>query len=143
MKKNKKTKEFLNLPQFPGGKTAFREFVANNLKYPPEALQNKIEGKVHVSFEVNDNGEVVEVEVTKGIGYGCDEEAMRVVRLLRYDAVKNRGVRLTSSIKSIIEFKLNQAPQPLSYSYVATPTPKPEKQEKPKEKFGYTIKLNH
>ena len=143
--KNKKSKSFLNIPQYPGGKTAFQEFIRLNLRYPPEALRLKIEGKVNVSYEVNDNGEVVDAMVTHGLGYGCDEEALRVIRLLQYDKVRNRGVRLTSTMKTTIIFKLPQVQQ-VSYNYSTKPAEKKEEKDIPKpgqgQSYTITIKFN-
>lgn len=138
MKKEKKSKKFLNLPLYPGGKEAMQQFIRETLKYPEEALKNKIEGKVYIAYQVNDNGEVVDAKVIKGIGYGCDEEAIRVVKLLRYDKVSNRGLRLVSNMKTAIGFKMNEARQGLNYSYVQK---KQATEEPPADKpvYGYTI----
>lgn len=54
-------------------------YIGDNLQYPEEAKDAKIEGKVLVRFVVNENGNITDVEVLKGIGYGCDEEAVRLV----------------------------------------------------------------
>lgn len=54
-------------------------YIGDNLRYPQDALDNKVEGKVLVKFIVNENGSISDVEVIKGIGYGCDEEAIRIV----------------------------------------------------------------
>ncbi len=114
MKKDKKSKKFLNLPLYPGGKEAMLQFIRETLKYPEEALKNKIEGKVYIAYQVNDNGEVTEARVIKGIGHGCDEEAIRVVKLLQYEKVSNRGLRLVSNMKTSIGFKLNETRQGLN-----------------------------
>ena len=142
MQKEKKGKSFLKLPQYPGGKTAFAEFIRQNLKYPEEALKMQVEGRVHVGFQVNDYGEVISAEVIHGLGYGCDEEAIRVVKLLKYDKVKNRGLRLISTIKTYIEFRLPKQPA-LSYTVVQSPVKKTEESPKKKEgeTYGYTIKF--
>ena len=55
-------------------------YIGNNLEYPDEAKKNKIEGKVIVKFMVNEVGAISNVEVVKGIGYGCDKEAVRLVK---------------------------------------------------------------
>jgi protein TonB len=67
------------MPSFPGGTTKFYDFISKNLKYPRKALKANVEGKVIVRFIVAENGDVSEVEVLKGIGYDCDEEAIRVL----------------------------------------------------------------
>jgi TonB family protein len=99
-------KHFLNLPKYIGGSAAFREFIAANLRYPATAQEARIEGSVIVEFDIQDNGVVQNPRILKGIGYGCNEEAMRVVGLLRYEKVKNRGVRVKMTTKTTIHFKL-------------------------------------
>lgn len=67
-------------PSFPGGWEAFYTFVRDNLKYPNAALRMGIEGKVFVQFVVDKTGNISQVEVVRGIGGGCDEEAVRVLK---------------------------------------------------------------
>jgi len=68
------------MPQFAGGQEALRKFMQKNLRYPSQALSNSVAGKVFVSFVVNTDGSISNVQVLKGLGFGLDEEAMRVVR---------------------------------------------------------------
>lgn len=70
------------VPEFPGGQQALFKHLATNIKYPKEAIKGKIEGKVFVNFVVDDKGNVKNVTLKRGIGGGCDEEAMRVVEEL-------------------------------------------------------------
>ncbi len=67
------------MPSFPGGAYARNEFLATHLKYPEEALKNRLSGKVYVGFVVEPNGSISHIKVLKGIGHGCDKEAMQVV----------------------------------------------------------------
>ncbi len=67
------------MPEFPGGADALNAFLAKNLRYPDVARENNIQGRVNVKFVVNEEGDISEVTVQKGIGGGCDEEAKRVV----------------------------------------------------------------
>jgi periplasmic protein TonB len=57
----------------------FREQMKSMLKYPTEAKENKVEGKVYVEFVVAKNGSITDAQILKGIGNGCDEEALRVI----------------------------------------------------------------
>lgn len=66
-------------PQFPGGMKQMAEFLQKNLRYPPSASRASISGRVYLQFIVNTDGSISDVSVLKGIGFGCDEEAMRVV----------------------------------------------------------------
>ena len=71
------------MPEYPGGTDALLKFIDANIKYPAEAKQKGIEGKVLVQFIIDEKGNVVDLKVLKGIGYGCDEEAVRVCRMMR------------------------------------------------------------
>jgi TonB family protein len=68
--------------EYPGGYEAFQKFLRENVKYPALAVQNKIEGTVFVQFVITITGKVSNVRILRGIGGGCDEEAVRVVKLM-------------------------------------------------------------
>jgi protein TonB len=68
------------MPQFPGGEIALFKYLSENIKYPPIARENGISGKVYVTFVVDEQGKIKDAKVVRGIGGGCDEEALRVVR---------------------------------------------------------------
>ena len=70
------------LPEFPGGWPGLGQFILKNLKYPESAIKSQTQGKVFVSFIVWSDGSVGEVKIKQGIGHGCDEEAMRVVKMM-------------------------------------------------------------
>ena len=65
-------------PSFPGGEAELLKFLAENIKYPPLARENNIQGVVALTFVVNKNGSVSDVAIVKDIGGGCGKEAMRV-----------------------------------------------------------------
>ncbi|MBN2637598.1 MAG: energy transducer TonB [Bacteroidales bacterium] len=67
------------MPSFPGGVQLQNQFLSAHLKYPAEAVKNGISGKVFVSFIVEKKGNISHIKVVRGIGYGCDKEAERVV----------------------------------------------------------------
>ncbi|MGB4776554.1 MAG: energy transducer TonB [Daejeonella sp.] len=67
-------------PEYPGGQKAWVKYVASKLKYPASARESKLEGKVYVSFIVEKNGDLTNLEVIKGMGNGCDEEAVRLLK---------------------------------------------------------------
>jgi periplasmic protein TonB len=69
-------------PEFPGGMSAMQQFLGRSLHYPTGAAQAGVSGKVFVSFIVGTDGRITDVAVLKGIGFGCDEEAVRVVRAM-------------------------------------------------------------
>lgn len=67
-------------PEFPGGEAAFAKFLSRNLKFPPLAIENSVEGKVIVSFIIEKNGELSNIKILRSVGSGCDEEAIRVLK---------------------------------------------------------------
>jgi len=126
------------MPSYPGGTKAFQDFITKNIRYPKEAEEANIEGSVIVGYEITDNGLVQNIHIIKGLGYGCDEEAMRVIGLLRYEKVKNKRVRVRMSNKTTINFNLNQ----LKISYSVTEPAKPEAGPEPATgsgSYSYTI----
>lgn len=70
------------MPEFPGGDEALMTYISRNIKYPAKALDNEISGTVIVNFVVNENGKIGNVRVTKGLGYGLNEEAIRVIKTM-------------------------------------------------------------
>jgi protein TonB len=145
--KNPKKKNFLKIPTFPGGKEAYRNFIRENVKYPEQALANKVEGLVFVTYTVDNIGNIVDVEITKGIGYGCDEEAERVIRLMKYEPARNRGVRMKVEMKTRIHFHLPKAVEKnmqtgMQLNYTSTTPEKANSPEpKPQAVYNYTINL--
>lgn len=67
-------------PEFPGGMNAWAKFIQKNLNYPYKAQDANVQGKVYLSFVVEKDGSITDVNVLRGIGAGCDEEAMRVIK---------------------------------------------------------------
>ena len=94
--------------EYPGGMEAMMKFVRDNLRYPEDAKDNNIEGRVICSFVVTAEGKVDKIKVAKGIGHGCDEEAMRVIKSmpLWYPAMQN-GKAVNQNMSLPIAFKLN------------------------------------
>lgn len=68
------------MPQFPGGEKEMMKFIAENLKYPGKAQEAGVSGKVVVNFVVGRDGIITQIKVIRGIGMGCDEEAIRVLQ---------------------------------------------------------------
>ena len=70
------------MPEYPGGMDAMMNFISSNIKYPVKAKEGKVTGMVKVKFIVNADGAVSDVEAESKIGSGCEEEAVRVVKLM-------------------------------------------------------------
>ncbi len=68
------------MPEFPGGMAAWGKFLNKNLNYPSIAKDANAMGRVIVSFVVEKNGSITDVKILRGIGAGCDEEAIRVIK---------------------------------------------------------------
>jgi periplasmic protein TonB len=68
-----------NQAKYPGGFEKMIKFLSDNIKYPYQATKAGVSGKVFLSFIIDENGAITNIEVIKGIGFGCDEEAKRVV----------------------------------------------------------------
>ncbi len=68
-----------NQPEFPGGNKAMANFIAKSLKYPDAAKKARVSGHVFISFTVDKEGAISDISILKGIGFGCDQEAVRVV----------------------------------------------------------------
>ena len=67
-------------PQFPGGDIEFSRYIARNVRYPRAALENKVIGRVILTFVIEKDGTLTDVKVLRGVGSGIDEEAVRVLR---------------------------------------------------------------
>ena len=91
-----------------GGMKAFYAYVGKQMKYPAQARRMGIEGKVYVTFVVGKDGSLTDVKVLKGIGAGCDEEAVRVLsKAPKWKPGKQRGRPVRVRMQLPIIFKLN------------------------------------
>lgn len=70
------------LPEFPGGATAFMKWLTQNLKYPATAQQRKVQGKVVAQFIVNTDGSISDLKIVESLEASCDREALRVLRMM-------------------------------------------------------------
>ncbi|MFY0592900.1 energy transducer TonB [Roseivirga sp.] len=92
---------------FPGGNTEWSKFLRNNIKYPKLAQRSGIEGKVFLSFYINAEGMISDIKVERGIGGGCDEEAIRVLKKSpRWNPGLQRGIAVKSPMSLYISFVL-------------------------------------
>lgn len=96
-----------SMPMFPGGEEARLKYLNENVKYPLMAKEAGIQGKVFLEFVVEKDGSVTGVKVIRGIGGGCDEEALRVVEdMPRWIPGKQRGVPVRVRFNMPIRFVL-------------------------------------
>lgn len=94
------------MPTFRKG--TFEEFVVKNIEYPKDALERKIQGKVYVTFVVDEAGKVVDAKILKGIGYGCDEEALDMVNETsgRWNSGSHAGKKVKVRMNVPVVFKM-------------------------------------
>ncbi|NUN10487.1 MAG: energy transducer TonB [Ignavibacteriaceae bacterium] len=96
------------MPSFPGGPEEMFRFFSANIQYPEIAKRAGVEGKIFVSFVVTRGGVIRDVAVVKGIGAGCDEEAVRVVKTMpSWNPGKQNGNPVSVRVSIPIIFKLN------------------------------------
>ncbi len=97
------------MPEFPGGEAALYDYLAANLKYPEMAKETGITGKVFVTFVVEKDGSITDVKILRGIGGGCDEEAIRVVKgMPKWTPGHQRSIPVRVQFNLPIKFTLQQ-----------------------------------
>ncbi len=96
--------EKMPVPQ--NGYESFYKLLGQETIYPRKAIQRNIAGKVFVEFVVSKNGELTDIKVIRGIGFGCDEEAIRVVKLSKWEPGKQRGIPVNVRMTIPIQFKI-------------------------------------
>lgn len=95
-------------PEFAGGAKAWSKYMERNLRYPSRAQEENIAGKVFVSFVVEKDGSITDVSVIRGIGFGCDEEAMKVIKKSPlWKPGKNKGVPVRVRYNMAINFQIS------------------------------------
>ncbi len=110
MKKNVKEQAFIKKPYYEGGDKAFGEFIMQNLQYPKDAVEKKIEGTVTVKYDIDYKGNVIAAKAISGIGFGCDEEAVRVVKLLKFTVPKQgQNLKVIFHKTTYIRFALDKS----------------------------------
>ena len=96
------------MPEFSGGDEARIKFLTQNIRYPQMAKEDGIQGTVYITFVIDENGRVASAKVLRGIGGGCDEEALRVVALMpRWKPGKQSGKNVRVQFNMPIKFTLD------------------------------------
>jgi protein TonB len=95
------------MPEFPGGAEELMHFLHKNTNYPPNARENGVDGRVILQFVVGTDGKISNIEVVKGRGWGLDEEAVRVVKMMPpWKPGKQNGKPVTVKFTLPFQFKL-------------------------------------
>ena len=102
-------------PQFPSGLSGLGYYLSKNLKYPEAARRANVEGKVFVSFVVLKDGSISDIQVIKGLGFGCDEEAVRITKAMpRWKPGTHKGQVVNVKFNLPIAFVLEKKKVTLS-----------------------------
>lgn len=145
MKKQAKPEHFFHKPRYPGGRKAMDAFIRENMVYPEEALKSQVQGIVSLKFDIDEFGQVSHVQIIHALGFGCDEEAIRLVKLLQFEKTKKAGIHVTFHQSLNIHFRLPQ-PTPIpSGSLNIQYEIKPAVKETPAPTtpgYGYSIRLD-
>ena len=95
-------------PEYPGGLPELYRFLSQNIKYPKEAADAKIVGRVFIKFKILKDGSIEDISVLKSIGHGCDEEAIRVIKLMpKWKPGMQDGETIDTYFNLPIVFKLD------------------------------------
>lgn len=95
------------MPEFPEGTDKMIQYISDNIHYPKEALENEISGRVYINFTVKKDGTLDNIKVVRGIGFGCDEEAIRVVKNMpKWKPGIDHGKPVDTKFNLPIKFKL-------------------------------------
>ena len=95
--------------EFPGGIRKLMQFLASEIKYPATAQRANVQGKVYLQFVVRKDGSINDIKILKGIGFGCDEEAIRVVKLMpKWSPAKQKGKAVSQMYTLPIQYALEE-----------------------------------
>ena len=104
--------EVEKMPEYPGGIDALKNDIINNVKYPEEAKKKGIQGKVFVSFIVDEKGKVSDAKVVRGVDPALDKESIRVIGNLKdWTPGMEKGKAVKVSYTVPIKFALDEKPE--------------------------------
>jgi TonB family protein len=99
------------MPEFPGGIAAMMRYLSENIKYPPEAAKNNIEGRVVLQFVIDETGQVGDIQVARPVSEELDAEAVRVVKSMpKFEPGRQDGEAVSVWYTLPINFKLQGNP---------------------------------
>ena len=101
-------------PEFPGGQKAMLKYIITNTRIPDSALSNNVHGTVYIRAVVEPDSTLTHVSVLRGLGYGCDEEALRVVASMpkwKPGVINGKKIRVTTNIPVYFTSKQNKTEQ--------------------------------
>lgn len=105
--KKERRRMIFKKPQFPGGERMLKQYLSQNISYPKEAVDKRIQGKVYAEFVVEIDGTISEVKIYRGIGGGCDEETIRVIESMpKWNPAEQKGTKIRAKHALPIQFYL-------------------------------------
>jgi TonB family protein len=111
---DKKVYDFVSIdkqPEYPGGIIRFYKYLSGSIKYPKLAQENNVQGKVFLSFIVEKDGSLTDVQITRGLGSGTDEEAVRVIKESpKWNPGSANGTPVRVKYNINVNFTLNNEP---------------------------------
>ncbi|MBK9734881.1 MAG: energy transducer TonB [Saprospiraceae bacterium] len=158
MKKERKEDSFIKQPYYLGGDKELKEFVTSNLVYPELSQINKIEGFVNIRYDINHIGDVIDAKIVSGLDDACNDEAIRIVKMLKFVVPKTpRNLKVTFHKNIRIHFNLHHIPtsidmpqvipqQPdnaiqISYTLVSNQAKLVTNQETKSPNYSYIVKI--
>jgi TonB family protein len=137
MKKRKAEDNFIKQPFYEGGDKAMKEFISSHLRYPEISADLGVEGDVHLRYDIDYKGSVTDVKIIGGLDTFCNEEAVRVVKLLRFVVPKiPRHLKVTFHKNITIHFRTKGA---LPFASFEEDSTKSESGNQSALKLSYTI----
>lgn len=111
-KPSKDSEKIFDFPEveakFKGKTGALQDFISKNIRYPSYAIENNIKGKVYLTFVVEKNGSISNVQVEKGVHTSLDEESIRVIESMpKWKPAKYKGVIVRSRMRLPISYTMN------------------------------------
>ena len=98
----------ITMPEFPGGDVGLSKYLAENVKFPENAKKDSLSRKVFVQFVINQDGDVENVKVARGVDKAFDKEAIRVVESMpKWEPAKQFGKPIKFTHTIVVEFKQN------------------------------------
>ncbi len=97
------------MPSYTGGESERLKFLKDHIEYPKNAAENGIQGTVYFQFVVDTKGNITDVKILRGIGGGCDEEALRVIKMMPpWHPGKQNGRTVRVLYNMAVSFKIQQ-----------------------------------
>ena len=95
------------VPEFSGGESALMQFLSKNIQYPAQAREQNIAGKVIAQFIVEVDGSISHIQILRGLGFGCDQEVIRVLKLMpKWKSGKQNGRSIRALYRLPVRFNL-------------------------------------